>query len=207
MPTATKLRIVPATPARWPDLETLFGKNGACAGCWCMWWRMKRSVFNEKRGDGTKRALRKLVTDGPPPGLIAYDGRTPVGWCALAPRADYPVLERSRVLAPVDDQPVWSVVCFFVARTHRKKGMTVALLEAAAAHAAKKGARIVEGYPVEPRAGKTADAFAYTGLASAFRKAGFEETLRRSETRPIMRRAVARGSAAAPPQKRKRASR
>lgn len=190
MPTASKIKIVPATPSRWDDLETLFGKNGACAGCWCMWWRMKRSEFNAKRGAGTKRALKKLVADGDVPGLIAYDGRTPVGWCAVAPRAEYPVLGRSRVLAPVDEQPVWSVVCFFVARTHRRRGLTVKLLEAAVAHAAKKGARIVEGYPVEPRGGKTADAFAYTGLASAYRAAGFEEVLRRSSTRPIMRAVV-----------------
>jgi GNAT superfamily N-acetyltransferase len=190
MPAASTIKIVPATPARWEGLETLFGKNGACAGCWCMWWRMKRSEFNAKRGAGTKRALKKLVMEGDVPGLIAYDGRTPVGWCAVAPRADYPVLGRSRVLAPVDEEPVWSVVCFFVARSHRRKGLTVALLRAAVAYAAKKGARIVEGYPVEPRSGKTADAFAFTGLAAAYRKAGFKEALRRSATRPIMRATI-----------------
>lgn len=190
MPAVSTIKIVPATPARWADLEALFGAKGACAGCWCMWWRMKRSEFNAKRGAGTKRAMKKLVTEGAVPGLIAYEGRTPVGWCAVAPRPEYVALEKSRVLAPVDEQPVWSVVCFFVARSHRRRGLTVRLLEAAVAYAAKKGARIVEGYPVEPRGGKTADAFAFTGLASAYRKAGFDEVLRRSPTRPIMRAVV-----------------
>lgn len=152
-----------------------------------MWWRMTRSEFSKRRGDGTKRALKKIVTDGGVPGLLAYDGAEPVGWCSVAPREEYSALARSRVLKPVDEKPVWSVVCFFVVRSHRRRGLTVMLLEAAVAHAAKKGAKIVEGYPVEPKSGKTADVFAFTGLASAYRKAGFKEVLRRSETRPIMR--------------------
>ena len=187
MPRAATVKIVPATASRWKDLETLFGPKGACAGCWCMWWRMTRSEFSKKRGDGTKRALKKIVTDGGVPGLLAYDGAEPVGWCSVAPREEFSALSRSRVLKPVDEKPVWSVVCFFVVRSHRRRGLTVKLLEAAVAHAAKKGAKIVEGYPVEPKSGKTADVFAFTGLASAYRKAGFKEVLRRSETRPIMR--------------------
>ena len=187
MPRAATVKIVPATASRWKDLEKLFGPKGACAGCWCMWWRMTRSEFSKRRGDGTKRALKKIVTDGGVPGLLAYDGAEPVGWCSVAPREEYSALARSRVLKPVDEKPVWSVVCFFVVRSHRRRGLTVMLLEAAVAHAAKKGAKIVEGYPVEPKSGKTADVFAFTGLASAYRKAGFKEVLRRSETRPIMR--------------------
>lgn len=190
MAATASTKIVPVTPGRWNDLEALFGVKGACAGCWCMWWRLPRSEFAKRRGAGTKRALKKLVTDGDPPGLLAYHGGEPVGWCAVAPREEYPVLERSRVLKRVDEKLVWSVVCFFVARSHRRRGLTVRLLEAAVAYAAKKGARIVEGYPVEPRSGKTADVFAYTGLASAYRKARFKEVLRRSETRPIMRRVI-----------------
>jgi GNAT superfamily N-acetyltransferase len=108
------------------------------------------------------------------------------------------VLDRSRVLARVDDAPVWSVTCFFVARKYRYSGLTVALLRAAVEHARRRGACVVEGYPIDPAGGKTADAFAYTGLESAFRDAGFVEVLRRSPTRPIMRavmRAVPRGPA------------
>lgn len=185
-----ELAFRPLTPARWRDLEGLFGERGACGGCWCMWWRLKRSQFEKQKGAGNKRALKRLVASGQVPGLLAYANGQPVAWCAVAPRESYSVLERSRVLARVDEQPVWSVGCFFVAKPFRGRGLTVKLLRAAVAYARKQGARIVEGYPVEPRKGRMPDAFAYTGLPSAFRQAGFVEVLRRSATRPIMRRLV-----------------
>lgn len=177
----------PLTPDRWRDLETLFGERGACGGCWCMWWRLKRSQFNQQKGEKNKRAFKKIVAAGEIPGIIAYVDNQPVGWCALAPRETYLVLANSRILQPVDEQPVWSITCFFVARRFRRKGVSVALLRAAAEYAGKHGAKIVEGYPVEPKQGKMADVFVWSGLASAFRQAGFVEVLRRSETRPIMR--------------------
>ena len=182
-----KLEIHPVTPARWPDLEALFGARGACGGCWCMFWRLTRAEYEKKKGAGNRRALKKLVESGKVPGVLAYADGVPVGWCAVAPRAAYSTLERSRVLAPIDDHPVWSVPCFFVARPFRRRGLTVELLRAAVDFARRKGAKIIEGYPVEAREGKMPDVFAYTGLPSAFRKAGFVEVLRRSPTRPVMR--------------------
>jgi GNAT superfamily N-acetyltransferase len=122
--------------------------------------------------------------------VLAYDGGNPVGWCALAPRDEYARLERARTLKPVDDTPVWSVTCFFVARSHRRQGLTVTLLQGAAAYAARRGARMLEGYPVEPRKGALPDAFAWTGLAAAFARAGFREVTRPSATRAIMRKAL-----------------
>ncbi|MDZ7291623.1 MAG: GNAT family N-acetyltransferase [candidate division KSB1 bacterium] len=178
----------PLTPERWHDLETLFGERGACGGCWCMWWRLRRSQFNRQKGPGNKKAFKSIVSAGEIPGILVYAGDQPVGWCAIAPRDTYPVLNKSRILRPVDNQPVWSVTCFFVAREFRGHGISVGLLKAAVEHAKKHGAQIVEGYPVEPKKGHMPDAFAWTGLVSAFRKAGFEEVLRRSATRPIMRR-------------------
>ena len=133
-----------------------------------MWWRLRRSEFDQKKGAGTKRALKRLIARGQVPGLLAYAEGEPVGWCSVAPRKDYSALERSRILRRVDEEPVWSVVCFFVARPHRRKGVTHQLLTAAIEYAREHGAKIVEGYPVDP-------------------KAGFEEVARRSETRPIMR--------------------
>jgi GNAT superfamily N-acetyltransferase len=185
---ATKrLTFHPLTPDRWDDFERLFGERGACGGCWCMWWRLKRSEFEKKKGAGNKRAMKAIVRKGAVPGILAYVGKEPVGWCAIAPRDDYGTLERSRILRPVDDQPVWSVVCFFVERGHRGSGVSVELLRAAVAHAKRHGARIVEGYPVEPTKDRMPDAFAWFGLASAFERAGFKEVARRSPTRPIMR--------------------
>lgn len=182
-----KLTVHPLTPEHWDDFAALFGPRGACAGCWCMWWRLSRPAWEAGKGDGNRAAMRRLLKSGEVPGLLAYEGSAPVGWIALGPRAGYPRLANSRVLAPVDAEPVWSVTCFFVARPHRGKGITTLLLEAAVKHARKAGAKWLEGYPVEPR-GKTADAFVYTGLFSAFEKAGFTEVARRSPTRPILRR-------------------
>jgi GNAT superfamily N-acetyltransferase len=181
------LRIRPLTLKNWPDLERLFGERGACGGCWCMWWRLKRSQFEKQKGEGNRRALRKIVRSGERPGLLAYAGKEPIAWCALGPREAYPVLERSRTLRPVDDAAVWSVVCFFVTRPYRRRGATVKLLQAAVEYARKQGARIVEGYPIEPRKGSIPEVFAWTGLASAFRQAGFTEVVRRTRIRPIMR--------------------
>ena len=177
----------PLTRERWRDLEGLFGKNGASGGCWCMWWRMTHSEFNQQKGEGNRLALKGLVEAGETPGLLAYVDGKAVGWCALAPRETYPRLERSRILKRVDEKPVWSVVCFYVAKGSRHQGVTSRLLEAAKEYARAHGGKLLEGYPVEPKGGKSPDAFVYTGLASGFRKAGFIEIERRSETRPIMR--------------------
>jgi len=180
----------PLTPERWSDLEKLFGKNGACGGCWCMWWRIPRAQFSRQKGKENRNALRSIVNSGEIPGLLAYSENQPIGWCAVAPRKRYQSLEHSRILRKVDDAPVWSVVCFFVAKAFRHKGVTVKLLEAAIKHVEENGGKVIEGYPTEPRKSRTPDTFAYMGLASAFRKAGFVEVIRRSETRPIMRYSV-----------------
>lgn len=152
-----------------------------------MLWRLKRSVFEKQKGGQNKAALKTVVDSGEAPGILAYADGKPIGWCALAPRETYPALARSRVLKPLDDKPVWSIVCLFIARPYRRKGVSVELLKAAADYVRKRGGKIVEGYPVEPRKDEMPDAFAWTGLASAFLKAGFDECERRSETRPIMR--------------------
>jgi GNAT superfamily N-acetyltransferase len=180
----------PLTADRWPDLVRLFGPRGACAGCWCMWPRRTAAEFRRGAGEGNRRALRRLVKSGEPTGVLAYLDAEPIGWCAVAPRDRFRRLERSRVMAPVDDRPVWSVVCFFVARGHRSAGLTPSLLEAAVSFAGSRGATLIEGYPLDPPAGRVADVHAWFGLAGAFRAAGFREVARRSPTRPLMRRAV-----------------
>ncbi len=185
--TLSKLEFHPLTAKRWKDLLNLFGERGACGGCWCMWWRMTRSEFNRTKGEGNKKGFKKIVDAGEVPGILAYAGKEPIGWCSVAPREAFSSLERSRVLKKVDDKPVWSVVCFFVAKPFRYKGVTVALLKAAIEYVKKQDGKIVEGYPVEPKTEKFPDVFANTGLASAFRQAGFQEVMRRSKTRPIMR--------------------
>ena len=184
------LSIHPLTPTRWDDFEALFGRNGACAGCWCTWWRMGQAAWTKAKGEGTKRRMRALVRKGPAPGLLAYAANEAVGWCALAPREDYVRLSRSRILAAVDDAPVWSVTCFFVRRDWRRRGVTVALLEGASRWVAGQGGTILEGYPHDTDKDQP-PVFVFHGLLGAFRRAGFREIARRSKSRPIVRRKVA----------------
>jgi GNAT superfamily N-acetyltransferase len=183
----SKFNFYPVTKENWEDFENLFGEKGACAGCWCMLWRLRRKEYDSSRGAGNKRKMKSLVYAGIVPGILAYDNEKPVGWCSVAPREDFPVLENSRVMKRIDDKPVWSVVCFFINKDYRKKGLSVELLNAAKKYVKNNNGKIIEGYPIEPKAEKSPDVFVWTGLASAFRKAGFKEIVRRSETRPIMR--------------------
>ena len=176
-----------ATASRWSDVEALFGERGACGGCWCMAWRLRNKEWIAGKGNKNKRAFKKIVTSGEGPGVLGYLGKQPVAWCALAPRETYSYLERSRVLRPVDEEAVWSVSCLFILKPYRRKGISVRMLKAAVELAAERGAKIVEGYPTEPTMERTPDPFVWTGIPSAFRKAGFKEVLRRSKTRPIMR--------------------
>ncbi len=185
--TRSNYSFYPVTAKRWKDFEKLFGEKGACAGCWCMYWRIRRKEYDSLRGAGTKRKMKNLIENGTIPGILAYQNDKPIGWCSIAPRDDFPLLDNSRILRKIDDKPVWSVVCFYINKNYRRKGLTLELLNAAKKYVRIKKGKIIEGYPVEPKSGKTADIFAWTGLAAAFLKAGFNEVERRSETRPIMR--------------------
>jgi GNAT superfamily N-acetyltransferase len=180
-------KFYPVTKGNWKDFETLFGEKGACAGCWCMYWRVKSSVWEKQKGDGNKRAMKKIIFSDNIPGIIAYHNNEPVGWCSVAPREDFPRLDNSKILKAVDEKSVWSVVCFFIHKNYRKKGLSIALLKAAKKFVKSCGGKILEGYPVEPKKDKMPDAFAWTGISAAFQSAGFNEVARRSETRPIMR--------------------
>lgn len=182
----SNLTFQPLTMKRWSDFEKLFGERGACGGCWCMSWRLKRSDFIKQKGEKNKKAMKKIVSSGEVPGIIAYSEGEPIAWCSVAPREKFPALERSRVLARVDEKSVWSIVCLFIAKPFRRKGVSAKLLRASVEYAKKHGTKIVEGYPFELKT-DLPDPFVWTGLASAYRKAGFVEVLRRSKTRPIMR--------------------
>lgn len=177
----------PVGPNGWPDVERLFGVNGACGGCWCVYPRLRGRDFEAGKGEGNRQALEALVRDGAQPGLIAYRAGEPAAWIAVGPREAYGRLSRSPVCQPVDElADVWAVTCFFVPRAHRRQGLSRELLDGAVAHAFASGAAAVEGYPVDAE-GATPDVFAWWGTASTFRAAGFTEIARRSPTRPIMR--------------------
>ena len=177
------LAIRPLTPELWPALEELFGQKGACNGCWCMYWRIG-SAYRRRPRTQNKAAFRKVVKRGPPPGLLAFDGDVPVGWCQLTPRADLPWLDRDRRLERVDAVPVWSLSCFYVRKGYRRRGVTSALIAAALETARRGKAPALEAYPLD---GDLTSSASFTGYSSTFARAGFRTVMRRVPHRPIVR--------------------
>jgi GNAT superfamily N-acetyltransferase len=181
------LDVQPLTPDRWKDLERLFGERGATSGCWCMWWRKSAKEWDRDAGEPNRRAFRVVAQQGPPPGLLAYGDGVPIGWCAIAPRQAFPRLNGSTKLKPVDDAPVWSIVCFYIDRNQRGTGVASVLLDKAVAWARTHGATLVEGYPVDSGAARRSNAEMFTGTVGMFDDAGFAEVARRGG-RPIVRK-------------------
>ena len=187
----------PLTSQTWADLERLFGLPGGSIvrGCWCMFYRRsgKPPGYGSPPGSikaANKQAMCDLVDSGIVPGLIGYSDGDPAGWISLGPRDQYHKLQRSPVMKPVDDIPVWSVVCSYVARPYRGLGMQHLLLDAAIEHARENGARVLEAYPID-KAERSHDDFMFFGSRSLYERAGFAEVVRRSPTRVVMRLALA----------------
>jgi hypothetical protein len=178
-----KLIVRPLTPELWPALEELFGKRGACGGCWCMYFRIG-AAYRRQSAAHNRAAFHEIVAHGPPPGLLAFDGDLAVGWCQLTPRDALPYLDRISRLKRVDDLPVWSLSCFYVRIGYRRRGVTYALIAAALRAAKRAKAPALEAYPFDARESPSASG---TGYCSAFAKAGFKTVARRIPARPIMR--------------------
>jgi GNAT superfamily N-acetyltransferase len=180
MATKSAFTFRPLKTSDWTHIEALFGETGACGGCWCMYWRVPSTgrYWAEHKGAPNRRSFRKLVEAGRAAGILAFEGRTPVGWCSLGPRADFAYLARARKLPPPPDGDCWSVTCFFIKAGYRRSGVAGKLLDAAINFARRNGASALEGYPSVPKAAgeKIADAFAHTGVPKLFEAAGFEMT-------------------------------
>ncbi len=174
------IAVRPLTLDLWPAFEDLFGRHGASNGCWCMYWRIG-AAYHKRPREENKAEFCALVKAGPPPGLLALDGEQAVGWCQLTPRAALPWLDRDPRLKPLDDAAVWSVSCFYIRRGHRRQGVMSALSAAALEAAKNAGAPALEAYPLD------APGNAFTGYASAFRRAGFKVVAQHAPNRPIMR--------------------
>jgi GNAT superfamily N-acetyltransferase len=169
----------------WPALEDLFGKSGASNGCWCMYWRLGGAYRDTPLGEN-KEALRTIVKHGSPPGLLAFDGDLPVGWCQLTPRDALPWLDHMWWFQRVDDVPVWSISCFFVRRAYRGQGIMTQLIAAAVKTAKRARACALEAYPIDTSVPKSSSNI-FVGTVSAFERAGFKVVARRAAARPIMR--------------------
>lgn len=190
--TTTKLSLRPLTPERWPDLEAIFNAKGCsiARGCWCMFYRHSGKAepppAGMSRAKANRAALKQLVDDGSPPGLIGYRGKVPVGWISLGPREHYAKLRQSPVMKAVDEQPVWSIICFVVPTQYRGEGVARALLAGAISYAKKQGATLLEAYPVDkPALGR--DDSMWFGAKSMYDAAGFTEVARRKPQRPVVR--------------------
>ena len=187
-----KLAVHPLTSDRWPDLETVFTAAGCSVarGCWCMYYRRSGSRGQLPSGTTAAQAnraeLKALVESGRPPGLIGYRGKVPVGWVSLGPREDYAKLRRSPVMKPVDELPVWSIICFVVPSQYRGQGVARALLDGAIAYAHERGVSLLEAYPVD-KPTRAHDDTMWFGAKSMYDAAGFEEVARRKPHRPIVR--------------------
>jgi ribosomal protein S18 acetylase RimI-like enzyme len=187
-----QLDIRPLTETTWPDLAGLFRSGGDPRWCWCQYFRVRGLDWTNSSAAENESRLRAMAVSGPPPGLVAYRDDEAVGWVSLGPRASFERLAHSVVLAPVDDRPVWSIVCFVVARRARRSGVARALLDGAIAYARSHGAIALEAYPVDNAGGRVPAASAYQGTLSMFERAGFGVVARRqfnrsSPTRPIVR--------------------
>ena len=141
---SSNLKCFPLEKSRWEDFEELFGERGACGGCWCMAWRIKSKDFDKQKGAGNKKAMKKIVNKNETPGIIGYIDGKPVGWCAVAPREKFIRLENSRVLKKIDDKPVWSITCFFIAKPYRRQGLSIELLKGVVEFCKKKKVLIDE---------------------------------------------------------------
>lgn len=175
------------TPRLWPELEKLFGSNGACGGCWCMFWRAPRGEkWDRVKGAVNRRRFKRLVETGRAHGVLAFVDGEPVGWCSFDRRQDFDKLDRSPSFSCSDAGDVWSIPCFFVKSGHRGRGVATALLAAALKALQRRGAKIVEGYPVKGNA--LPAAFAWTGTLPLFR--GFKAVGRRDGGKQRVRRTL-----------------
>lgn len=191
-PFGDRFSVRPLEGETWPDLERLFSLPGGSIvrGCWCMYHRRPGKVaVNAAAGAENRAQLRAAVDEGAVPGLVGYLDGEPVGWISLGPRADYPKLDRSPIMKPVDNTDVWSIVCTFVARSQRGKGLQHALLAGAIDHARSHGGSVLESYPVDKPA-RSHDEFMYFGSRGLYARAGFSEVVRRSPTRVVMRKVL-----------------
>lgn len=171
----------------WDDFTVLFGERGACGGCWCMNWRLKKADFEAQKGEKNKQAMYQLVENDESVGILLYINDQPAGWCAASPRNQYGRLERSRVFKRVDDLPVWSITCFFIAKPFRRQGLSAELIQATVNFCIQNGAAVIEAYPEIPYNSNEPAAFLWKGIPSVFEKAGFRETVRRSKWKRMMR--------------------
>jgi len=187
-----KITCRPLESRDWSNIERLFGANGACGGCWCMWWRVPRGgkLWTEAKGANNRAAFRRLVEKGAVHGILAFSDNEPVGWCSFGPRSSFPRLERVRALKRPWSEQTWSINCFYVPRAWRGHGVAKMLVKEATKQAFLSGATEVEGYPVMPVASGSGlpAVFAWTGVPALFESCGYRQLPRQTGHRRVFLR-------------------
>ena len=176
---AESIHVRTLTKNDWPVIEQLFSDNGACGGCWCMWWRVPQGgkTWHEAKGDKNRDTFRRLVRADKVHAVLAFDGNEPVGWCSFGPKETFARLKRIRALQHESPEGTWAIVCFYIPARWRGRGVATALLQAATNRALELGAKAVEGYPVKLKeeGARMPGAFAWTGVPALFERSGYEE--------------------------------
>jgi len=183
----TDIELKPLSDSTWDDFENLFGEKGACGQCWCMSFGLQKSDFEEGKKSGlNKERMSDLAKSNQATGLVAYLNKVPFAWMAFAPREDFKRLEKSRIHKPIDNEKVWSMPCFFMAKKYRRQGYSVHLLEKLKEYSARQHINIIEAYPTISST-NLPDPFVWVGLYKSFERAGFKIVDQTSKNRPMVR--------------------
>jgi predicted GNAT family acetyltransferase len=186
------IQILPLTPGLWPAFEDLFGKQGACYGCWCTHFRLPPAARRQNDRERNKDHMKARIEAGPPPGLLSFDGPVATGWMQIGPRADVPEWNnKGRGSAPIDpadaaDPAVWAISCFFIRTKARGQGLTYQLVGAGIDFARASGARLLEACPIDQSKDSRSIGL-FVGSTRVFEKAGFRTVATRKPGRPLMR--------------------
>lgn len=194
------LKVRPLERGDWDAVVRLFGANGACGGCWCMWWRVEKGgkTWELAKGRKNRGRMRRLVQDGGIHAVLAFHDGEPVGWCSFGARRTFPRLETVKAVRRPFSEGTWSVVCFYIPHRWRGHGVATQLLQAATRRAFELGASEIEGYPVVPKSKPVPAAFAWTGVPAVFKKCGYRKTARPAASRPIYLRSSRPGRSSTP---------
>ncbi|MER8607966.1 GNAT family N-acetyltransferase [Mesorhizobium sp. M1233] len=184
--------IAPLVPELWADFEDLFGRQGACYGCWCTHFRLSPAARRASNRERNKDHIKARIEAGPPPGLLAFEGGQAVGWMQIGPRADVPEwTNQGRGSAPIDpadasDPGVWAISCFFIRTKARGKGLSHRLVQGGIEFARQNGARLIEACPIDLSKDSRSIGL-FVGSSRVFEKAGFQRLVERKPGRPLMR--------------------
>jgi GNAT superfamily N-acetyltransferase len=182
------ISILPLGLDLWSDLEILFGPKGACGGCWCMNYRCFKKEFETGKGVINQKRLKEKVESGKHTGLLAYETGNPIGWISIAPRSEFPRMQKSRVMQTDFEGDIWCITCVLVGAEFRGRGLSDHLVKAAVEYAFQNGADCVEAFPSVIGVQRLPPPFIWKGLPGMYLRNGFEIIRKPSNSQWVMRK-------------------